>query len=282
MNGKLRRRLALGLVLLLLPSAVAAERFRVLDAALSMLEEGNPFLVRYNGQTGAGVIARYPLGCPYFWGGRNVRKILSPASPGQNSEYYKKGRQYLYGLDCVGLTRWVVVQAGFEAHPKISLLLNRTMFKEYANYKAGRVTGEERSAALAVGDLMAVQHSAGSFHIAMYCGTLADYGYTAGTLPGALSPYLYYPLVIQSTGSSDYYERYRSWLESQGKTDLLPPFGGVIVTILDVPLSAADSRTPDALGLGAPCFDLEGYHLQITDLSAEKRVRWIRWRKRPD
>ena len=34
--------------------------------------------------------------------------------------------------------------------------------------------------------------------------------------------------------------------------------------------------------LKKPCFDLEGYHLEILDLSAEKRQRWIRWRKRPE
>ncbi len=67
-------------------------------------------------------------------------------------------------------------------------------------------------------------------------------------------------------------------------TETLPPFGGVIVSILDVPAEAAPSFTPEVPELPEltkPCFDLEGYHLEILDLSAEKRQRWIRWRKRP-
>ena len=52
----------------------------------------------------------------------------------------------------------------------------------------------------------------------------------------------------------------------------------MIVSILDAPLSAADARTPDASEPGVPCFDLEGYHLQITDLLGEKDVRWLHWK----
>ena len=63
---------------------------------------------------------------------------------------------------------------------------------------------------------------------------------------------------------------------------MLPPYGGVIVTLLDAPLSAADTSTPDILDLAAPCFELEGYHLQITDLSEEKDIRWLHWRKKPE
>ena len=37
----------------------------VLDAALSLLEEGNPFLIRYNIITGSAVQARMPYGVPY-------------------------------------------------------------------------------------------------------------------------------------------------------------------------------------------------------------------------
>ena len=82
-------------VMILLTSAGIADRYHVLDAALSMLEEGNPFLTRYNEDTGAGIEARYPLGCPYFWGGRDTEKILEPAHPEQESDYYKTENQYL-------------------------------------------------------------------------------------------------------------------------------------------------------------------------------------------
>lgn len=270
------------LILLLLPCTAGADRSVFLDAALTMLEDGNPFLIHYNEETGAGLEARYVLGCPYFWGGRQISRILNPASPGQNSDYYQKDHQYLYGLDCVGFTRWVMNQAGLANHDQISNLLNRTMYKEYLNYRASKTTGEEWAQQLKRGDLVALQHASGGFHIAMYIGTLWDFGYTAKTLPEALNPYLYYPLVIHCTGSSDYYERYRTCLEETSDGTVLPPYGGVIVSILDVPASAATGYTPDILDLKKPCFDLEGYHLEILDLSVEKRERWIRWRKKPE
>ena len=266
---------------MLLPAACHADRYRVLDAALSMLEEGNPFLIRYNAETGAGIEPRFPLGCPYFWGGRDVEKILEPSFPAQSSDYYNKDLLYLYGLDCSGLTRWIVSQAGYARHDTISRLLNRSLYRDCVNYRAAKVAGEERAEALQVGDLLAVQHPSGGYHIAMYIGTLFDFGYTAETLPSDLAPYLYYPLLIHSTSSSDYYERYRLYLEKRGILGIQPPCGGVIVTLLDAPLSAAVSHTPEILDLSSPCFILEGYHLQITDLSQEKQTRWIRWRQRP-
>ena len=51
-------------LLFLLPSFAGADRYRILDYALSMLEEGNPFLMRYNSENHLDVKARYPLGCP--------------------------------------------------------------------------------------------------------------------------------------------------------------------------------------------------------------------------
>ena len=80
----------------------------------------------------------------------------------------------------------------------------------------------------------------------------------------------------------EYRERYRAWLEETGQTEVIPPFGGVIVTILDVPPKAAPLMTADGDGKEIPCFELEGYHLQVTDLTAEKTFRWIRWRQRPE
>jgi len=279
----------LSVLFLLLPfPSVRADRWRVLDAALSMLEEGNPFLTRYNEDTGAGIEARFSLGCPYFWGGRDVKKIPEPAFPAQSSEYYSTEKRYLYGLDCVGFTRWVMAEAGFAPHDTISNLLNRGLYKEYANYPASKATGKERMTKLRVGDLLAIQHPSGGFHIAMYIGSLFDFGYTVKTLPEELSPYLYYPLLIHCTGSGEYRERYRRYIaerfpdtEESGEAAVLPPYGGVIVTILDVPPSEAPYRAEDIDGQPVPCFILEGYCLQITDLAREKQTRWIRWEQKP-
>ena len=268
-------------IIILFPCACSADRSNFLDAALSMLEEGNPFLVRYNEETGAEIEARFPLGCPYFWGGRHVKNILQPASPNQNSDYYSKEQTYLYGLDCSGFTRWVCMRVGLAQHDNISHLLNRSLYTDCCIYRAAKNTGSERSRYLKVGDLLALQHASGGFHVGMYIGTLLDYGYSANTLPEALSPYLHYPLIIHCTGSSDYYDRYSSWLGENSDGTVLPPYGGVIVSILDVPASEATEYTKDILDLRKPCFDLEGYHLEILDVSGEKQERWIRWRQRP-
>ena len=40
--------------------------------------------------------------------------------------------------------------------------------------------------------------------------------------------------------------------------------------------------TADGDGKEIPCFELEVYHLQVTDLTAEKTYRWIRGRQRPE
>lgn len=277
-NGVKRLLAAVMVILLLVPAGVRAERYRVVEAALTMLEEGNPFLARYNAENGTEIKARFPLGCPYFWGGRNVNRVLQPASPAQSSDYYRTDRVYLCGLDCVGLTRWILEQTGYTPHDAVSKLLDRRLYREQANYRAMKTAGETRTEALDIGDLLAIRHPSGGYHCAMYIGTLWDFGYTAATLPEALKPYLYYPLLIHCTGSGDYYERYRAYLEKEPGSEVLPPFGGVIVSILDVPLSAADARTPDASEPGVPCFDLEGYHLQITDLTGEKDVRWLHWK----
>ena len=186
-------------VMILLTSAGMADRYHVLDAALSMLEEGNPFLTRYNEDTGAGIEARYPLGCPYFWGGRDTEKILEPAHPEQESDYYKTENQDLYGLDCAGFTRWVVEQAGYTPHDSISNLLNKNKYKEYVIYKAAKKTGNKRVEELNVGDILCIQHEDGRYHSAMFIGTLLDYGYTARSLPEDLRPYLHYPLLIHAT-----------------------------------------------------------------------------------
>ena len=279
----MKRVAALLLALLaLLPAGVSAERSRALELALSMLEEGNPFLVRYNAENGTEIAARFPLGCPYFWGGRSVKNILKPASPGQESDYYKTDRKYLYGLDCAGFTRWIGLHMGYTEHDSISRLLSYKTHPDIGIYKALKVTGEKRAQALRIGDLLAIRHISKGFHIAMYAGTLRTYGYDEKSVPEELAPFLSYPLLIHCTGSADYQARYREYLEETGQEDLLPPFGGVIVTILDVPPEAAPMKTTDGDGTEIPCFELEGYHLQVTDLNAERTYRFVRWRKRPE
>ena len=108
----------------------AGERSKYLDAAFRFLEAGNPFLVRYSALAGTEIEPVCELGCPYFWGGRHVSSLLRPESPSSSSEYYQKDQKYLYGLDCVGFTRWINQKTGYEEHPPISALLNRSLYRE--------------------------------------------------------------------------------------------------------------------------------------------------------
>ena len=62
--------LVLTMVLSILPAQAEVERSKLLDAAFSMLEEGNDFVRRYNEMTGAEVAATFVDGCPYFFGGK--------------------------------------------------------------------------------------------------------------------------------------------------------------------------------------------------------------------
>ena len=84
--------LCLTAVLLILSSFARAElRCPELDAALSMLEKGNPFLERYDEVTGADISARYEYGCPYLFAGSSVKDIGTVTRAWDSSIYYKEG-----------------------------------------------------------------------------------------------------------------------------------------------------------------------------------------------
>ena len=95
-NGAMKVRLWLLMlagIIMILPMSGSSERSKFLDAALPFLEDGNPFVERYNELNSTEIKARFPLGCPYFWGGRHVKSILQPASPSSSSDYYHTDRR---------------------------------------------------------------------------------------------------------------------------------------------------------------------------------------------
>lgn len=107
--------LMLTMVLSILPAQAEVERSKLLDAAFSMLEEGNDFVRRYNEMTGAEVTATFVDGCPYFFGGKaddetTLTRLFSRAplyskrEIWEQTRFYDKGSYYLYGLDCSGFT----------------------------------------------------------------------------------------------------------------------------------------------------------------------------------
>ena len=250
----------------------------VMDAALSMLEKGNPFLVHYRQVTGSQTDARFPLGCPYFWGGRSESRLLDTMQPWQtSSQYYKISRSYLYGFDCTGFTRWALETAGFSKHPPISDMLDLPEMAMYEIEGTSGIHGEPLASFLTPGDLLAIRHEKTSYHVAMYAGTLLDYGYRADTVPPELIPYLAYPLLVHCTVHSDYYERYEAWIEDAFDWHVYPPDGGVIISIMDVPKKAATRTMLSPLNEEQYYFVLDGYKLLIYDSYKDAKTKWIRW-----
>ena len=91
--------LMLTMGLSILPAQAEVERSKLLDAAFSMLEEGNDFVRRYNEMTGAEVTATFVDGCPYFFGGKaddetTLTRLFSRAPLYSKREIWEQTRFY--------------------------------------------------------------------------------------------------------------------------------------------------------------------------------------------
>ena len=120
----MKRFIALCLALFLLLSGFSAQgeepldEIQVLSSAFACLEEGNPFLTRYNTVTWAEVVPRLPRGVPYVWGGMTASHVFAkepdycvlPISKG-SPIWYEAGRKYINGFDCIGFIRYVYERA---------------------------------------------------------------------------------------------------------------------------------------------------------------------------
>ena len=126
--------------------------------------------------------------------------------------------------------------------------------------------------------MLAIRHHGSSYHIAMYIGTLRQYGYTEECTTASIRALLDYPLIIHCTVSSDYYIRYESYIEDAFDTIVYPPDGGVIVSVVAPVSMATDKEINPDNGMTSYCL-LDGYRLQIYDLSRDTETRWIRWPK---
>ncbi len=224
----------------------------LLEAAFELLEEGNPFVARYEQLTGREVTPLFPYGVPYFFGGLTGAKgngwfyLAYPdyfvKQCGSGSGYFKAGKLYFYGLDCVGFTRHVYKACGKQPHPTLSKML--TAWWELRNnlvydHREGHQmpAWDQLKDTLQIGDLLVVKHEASQYrHVMMYMGTLREFGYTAEEEP-ALAAWLDYPLVIHCGLSPFYGERFQKLIdaypEKYGKCTTTD--GGVAVSILGVP-----------------------------------------------
>ena len=254
-------------------SGATITRNEYLDQALPLLEEGNAFLLRYNAITGADLEPVFPLGVPYFWGGRSYAAITE-RWPGytvredwQDSSggHYLKGHFYVYGFDCIGLVKHVCAKSGHRIVGDSVSGLGADAFCLSGHHiwcSARNPLPDdwaEAAAAMEIGDILLL-HYPGT-HAMMYIGTLRDYGYTEEQLP-ALAGALDYPLMIQS-GSNPYcFFRFKNFLD-QEKTGIFakaePPDGGASVCILglgrddaEMIIEYMDEDTSSA------CFEVEG------------------------
>lgn len=172
--------LMLTMVLSILPAQAEVERSKLLDAAFSMLEEGNDFVRRYNEMTGAEVTATFVDGCPYFFGGKaddetTLTRLFSRAplyskrEIWEQTRFYDKGSYYLYGLDCSGFTQWVYAEAGLPKHDSLS-----NMILQYGKYGKNHVYSHRKGKGmpsydklaenLQVGDLLVAKKRARPYH----------------------------------------------------------------------------------------------------------------------
>lgn len=191
----------------------------MLDAAFSLLEEGNPFQARYNVITGSSVASRLPYGVPFFWGGRAETHlfcmepdyVVEPAW--QNSRiYYRAGTKYLYGFDCYGLVAWIWNRTQPAELPEMEdLIYDRGIPRFPGPSVENGAKYTDPGYGLQVGDLFLMEHP--GRHIAMYIGTLRMYGYTEEEVP-ELAGELDSPLVMHCSVNASVADRFQYLLEN--------------------------------------------------------------------
>ncbi|MBQ7520591.1 MAG: hypothetical protein IJU12_09740 [Clostridia bacterium] len=254
-----------------------------LEAAFQMLEQGNPFLERYNLITGARVSPYLPAGIPYFMGGRDIETILRNQPDEyvlwyswQDSVYYRDGVMYFYGLDCVGFVRKVWMDTGVMGFTTATSLLNEC---EWRHILSG--TGHEPQdwqawpRDLRLGDVLVT--SSPGMHMMMLIGTLRQFGYTAEEVP-ELSAFLDAPLVIHCGVNAAYADRFFAlkqtgpWRYSLATV----PDGGVTVSLLGADWSSAPHHVHQQLQDTAWYTLPDGTWLTVIDWSKVLRWCWCR------
>ena len=296
--GKRIRAAAMLLAVMLLVSLVGtagAEKKNtdLLEAAFELLEEGNPFVRRYEEMTGKDIEPLFPYGVPYFFGGLSGSKgngWFYMAYPDyfvklceKGSGYFQPGKRYFYGLDCSGFARHVYKAVGMQTLPGLSdIMLKHEMWKYHVyDHREGHKPPpyDQLKDTLQIGDLLVIKHGESKYrHIMMYIGTLKDYGYTAEAEP-TLAKWLDYPLVVHCGLSPFYGERFQKLIEEYpdkyGRCSTTD--GGVAVSIVgpaaeDAPEHGHVQKTDYAW------FTMQdtGYQLTVIDMSDVYYFCWYR------
>jgi hypothetical protein len=264
--------LVFALLGVLFPASALVEKRLELNAAFSMLEEGNPFLLRYNEIAGAGIKARYPLGLPYMFGGKDAQNLMTVWYSKETTKNFKKGEKYLYGFDCSGFTNWINFMSGKPQHDSLEqMIANRGLYRRN-QLDVKDIPFDTLCQALEVGDYLVASAESGR-HIMMYIGTLADFGYTAADAP-ELKDYLTYPLVVHCGLCPPYAQRYQVYID-ENNLNCNTTDGGVAVAVVGMPVSAAPHYLY-AQNYDHYYFDLNGYFLRVYDLEAATAYVWFR------
>ena len=213
------------------------ERSTVLDAAFAALEEGNPFLDRYNIITGAEIRPLLPYGIPYFFGGRFINIVMENAPNYRTFEawqsskiYYRKYMKYFMGFDCRGLIEYVLKEAGIPQFTISRYASDDALDRKVAKGTSGRVQLRRLRRYVRVGDVIAVYHP--GVHMMFYIGKLSDYGYTEDDFPED-PKILEYPLVIHcgvNAVYADWFYHIKEMYPIYRNTSV--PDGGVTVSLL--------------------------------------------------
>ena len=237
------------------------------EAGLAMLEEGNPFLARYDDTADSLLQASLPLGVPYYYAGGTEDKFLRRFYPSTTTHYYLDTHMYLCGLDCVGFTHLVYEKCGIPRHPSINTILFRGIGHDaLANNDPARWP-----MMLLPGDLVGVEH--GTFHILMYLGTMRTFGWTEHTAGEAL-PLLDAPLFIHCGGDPFYHERYRQYIRDMGYKNTWPPDGGVTVSAAQVTNREAPHQTDTSWGKHFGWYTADGHPLLVFPLDDCTDIAW--------
>jgi len=283
------------LILFAIPAGCSAQTQQsdMIEAAFSMLEEGNPFTTRYEKLTGREITPLFPQGVPYFFGG-----IAKPSGNGyffiayphyyvkvceKSSGYFTKGMKYLYGVDCSGFARYVCMACKKEQLPALSAILtdwNQRPYHVYDYRKGFEAPAYSRlHETLQVGDMLVIRHEISEYrHVMMYIGTLRDFGYTEAEEP-ALASWLDYPLVIHCGTNGFCGERFQKLIDENPDRygQCLTTDGGVAVSILG-PLPEEAPKHGHLQQSDFDWFEMkdEGYCLTVINLADVKYYCWYR------
>ena len=275
------------------PGRAEAEVPDLTAAAFELLEEGNPFVRRYEKLTGKEITPLFPWGVPYYFGGLSGSKgngWFYMAYPDyfikmceHGSGYFRVGERYFYGLDCIGFTRHVYKACGLPAHPSLADIMTQWEQKQYHVYDSRKgheaPPYDQLKDTLRVGDLLVVKHEdSKSRHVMMYIGTLRFFGYTAEEEP-ALASWLDWPLVIHCGLSPLYGERFQKLIDEYPDkygyattTD-----GGVAISLLGpAPEDAPEHGHVQNTDYAWFTMNDGGYQLTLINLTDVKYYAWYR------